>query len=201
MGKSKSKLILVGKDLSRIAIGDLFMAFAYAKWMVPNQVINGGTTSLSMVIEKITGIPLLFVTNILNIVLLILCYLFLGKSSFMKSFFSSMLYVLFFSFWYETSFNLTVHPVFDLGVASLFIAFGYYCCIISGASTVGLDVIALIIHKYKRRWSLAKLIRWLNYAVLIMGFLVYGWQAIGIGLIFSFVYSFLLQKMLGKEKK
>ncbi|OTP31835.1 hypothetical protein A5798_001858 [Enterococcus sp. 6C8_DIV0013] len=57
MGKKQSVAII------KILIGNLLMGFAYAKWMKPNEIINGGVTSVAMILEKITGINILFLTN------------------------------------------------------------------------------------------------------------------------------------------
>jgi uncharacterized membrane-anchored protein YitT (DUF2179 family) len=84
-------------------------------------------------------------------------------------------------------------------LASLLIAAGYYFCLSAGSSAVGVDVIALIIHQKRPAISLAKAIRWLNYTILVLGFFTYGWQSIVIGLLFSFVYSWLLERFLQKE--
>ena len=71
MGKKQSVAII------KILIGNLLMGFAYAKWMKPNEIINGGVTSVAMILEKITGINILYLTNGVTILLLLICLLFL----------------------------------------------------------------------------------------------------------------------------
>ena len=115
--------------------------------MVPNEIINGGVTSISMILNKMLSVPLLYLTNGLTLLLLIICYIFLGKDNFSKSIFSSVFYSMSFSLFYSLPFSLHVNVVLDLILAAIFIGIGYYYCSIVNASTVGVDVIALIIHK------------------------------------------------------
>ncbi len=188
-------------DLGKIFLGNVVMGLAYAKWMVPHQIINGGVTSLSMVISGLSGWPLLYLTNGLAILLLVLCWAFLGKSVFFKSLLSSGLFMLFFSFFYSQPFSLTSHIAIDVSLACVAIAFGYYCCLSANASTAGLDAVALIIHKYHPHTQVAHTLRYLNYAVLALGWLVFGWLSVVIGIVFSYGYSWILNVFLNRHDR
>ncbi|MGX7393542.1 YitT family protein [Carnobacterium mobile] len=188
------------KSLLKIMIGNIFMAFAYAKWMKPNDIINGGVTSIGMILEKITLLPLLYLTNGVTVVLLVFCFIFLGKENFFKSFLSSICYMVLFSFFYSLPIEASINLPIDFSLASLFIAIGYYCCISSNASTVGMDVIALVLHKRNPKLKIALMIRYINFFVLAVGLFTYGWQSVAIGIAFSFVNSYLLNIMLEADK-
>ena len=185
----------------KIIIGNMFMGFAYAKWMKPNDIINGGVTSVAMILEKITHLPLLYLTNGVTLLLLFACYISLGKAKFFRSLISSWCYMLFFSMFYSLPFSATVNLPIDFMLASVFIAIGYYCCISSNSSTVGMDVIALIIHKKKPKIKVAILIRYINFGVLAVGLLTYGWLSIIVGVLFSYVNSYLLNFLLEAKAK
>ncbi len=189
------------RDLSKIFIGNLAMGLAYAKWMVPHEIINGGVTSLSMVINGLSGWPLLYLTNGLAVLLLLLCWAFLGKSVFLKSLLSSGLFMLFFSFFYSQPFTLTSHIAIDAALACMAIAFGYYCCLTANASTAGIDAIALIIHKHHPKTNVALTLRYLNYAILALGWLVFGWSSVLIGVVFSYGYSWILNVFLNRHER
>lgn len=186
-------------DLLIILIGNIFLGFAYAKWMVPHHIINGGVTSLSMIAEKIFHIPLLYVSNGMTGLILSISLLFLGKENFLKSIGSSLFYAISFSLFYSLPFNCTVNIGVDLLLACVFIAFGYYCCISTNSSAVGMDVIALILHKRNNKINIAKSIRFINIVVLVFGFSVFGWPAIVVGLIFTYLYSWLLNVLLKRN--
>ncbi|MBP1043875.1 YitT family protein [Vagococcus sp. BWB3-3] len=194
---TKDKLV----PLIKIVIGNIFMAFAYAKWMKPNQIINGGVTSIAMILAKVTSLPLLYLTNGVTVLLLAICYLFLGKGNFLRSLVSSCCYMALFSLFYSLPFEATVNLPVDFLFASLFIAIGYYCCISSDASTVGMDVIALAIHKRRPEVKVAVALRYINLLVLGVGLLTYGWFAITVGVVFSFVNSYMLNLCLSAHEK
>ena len=186
-------------DLLIILIGNIFIGFAYAKWMVPHHIINGGVTSLSMIVDEALHIPLLYISNGMTGLLLIVSLLFLGKENFLKSIVSSLFYAISFSLFYILPFNCTVNIGIDLLLACIFIAFGYYCCISTNSSAVGMDVIALILHKRNNKVNIAKSIRSINIGVLVIGFAVFGWPAIVIGLVFTYLYSWLLNALLKRN--
>ena len=183
-------------DLLIILVGNIFIGFAYAKWMVPHHIINGGVTSLSMIADKALHIPLLYISNGMTGLLLIVSLLFLGKENFLKSIVSSLFYAISFSLFYTLPFNCTINIGVDLLLACIFIAFGYYCCISTNSSVVGMDVIVLILHKRNNKVNIAKSIRSINIGVLVIGFAVFGWPAIVIGLVFTYLYSWLLDVLL-----
>ncbi|MHC5269747.1 YitT family protein [Enterococcus sp. LJL98] len=192
----KENVLEISRSLIKIMFGNVLLALAYAKWMVPHNIINGGVTSLSLVLQKVTQLPLPVLTNSLTVLLLIICGIFLGKASFMKSIVSSLSYMFFFTLFYSLPFSLSIALPIDFLLACFVIAFGYYCCLSEGSSTVGVDVIALVLYKKNPKRNLAKMIRHLNVLVLILGFVTYGWQAVAIGLIFSVVYAWFLEKFL-----
>ena len=184
------------RDIFIILIGNTFMAIAYSKWMVPNEIINGGTTSISMILNKVLSVPLLYLSNGLTLLLLITCYIFLGKDNFSKSIFGSLFYITLFSLFYSLPFSLHINVVLDVLLASISIGIGYYCCIIVNGSTVGIDVIALIMHKKNNNINIAKTICKINVIVLFVGLIVYGVKSIIIGMIFTFIYSRILDYFL-----
>lgn len=63
---------------------------------------------------------------------------------------------------------MTTFPI-DFLLACLLISFGYYCCLSEGSSTVGVDVIALVLYQKNPQRNLAKIIRHLNLSVLVLG--------------------------------
>jgi uncharacterized membrane-anchored protein YitT (DUF2179 family) len=184
------------REIGLIVVGNVVMACGYAKWMVPNHIINGGVTSLSQIVNHYYRISVAMANNLWLAALLLLTWLFLGREVFLKSLLSSVVYSIsftWFSWWPAT---LTVTPIVDLLIASVLVAFGYYACLSSHSSTVGVDVFALIIQKYRPQTNLATTIRLFNYAILVVGLLAFGIWAVVYGLVFAFVYSHLLNWML-----
>lgn len=186
----------------KVLFGGIILGLAYSKLMVPNQIINGGVTSLSMILSEITNISVSFYTQFLTILFLVLSFAFLGGKNFVRSIIISIAYTQSFAIFYKMPFSIQSYILIDFALASLLIGFGYYLCISAGASTVGIEVIALILKEKYQDINLAKTIRYLNYSVLVIGFIIYGIQSIIIGIAFSYAYSKVLDLLLlGKKNK
>ena len=188
------------KSLFKIIGGNILLGIAYSKWMKPRGIINGGVTSLAMIVNKVTDVNILYLTSGITILLLFASFFFLGRQNLIRSIVSSVCYNIFFSFFYTLPIRIEINLPVDFILATIFIAVGYYCCLSENSSTVGMDVIALVIHKKNPKIAIAKAILLLNYTVLAFGLLTYGLISVVIGIIFSYFQSLLLHYLL-KQKE
>lgn len=177
------------------------MTFAYAYLIVPNEIINGGVTSSALLLNALLGYNIAMLANLVTGLLLIICLVFLGKEYFFKSIVSSLSYMFFFNFFYSLNIQYDMNIVLVIFISSILIAIGYYLCITANASTVGFDVIALILHHKNEKIDIAATIRIINLIVLILGLLVYGYASIVKGIAFTLIFSYLLKKMLDRKQK
>ncbi|MEY8757645.1 YitT family protein [Peribacillus frigoritolerans] len=189
------------KDLLKIIAGNISMTFAYAYLIVPNEIINGGVTSSALLLNALLGYNIAMLANLVTGILLIICLVFLGKEYFFKSIVSSLSYMVFFNFFYSLNIQFDMNIVLVIFISSILIAIGYYLCITANASTVGFDVIALILHHKNEKIDIAATIRIINLIVLILGLLVYGYASIVKGIAFTLLFSYLLKKMLDRKQK
>ncbi|MFJ8069873.1 YitT family protein [Peribacillus sp. NPDC096447] len=189
------------KDLMKIIAGNISMTFAYAYLIVPNEIINGGVTSSALLLNALSGYNIAMLANFVTGLLLIICLVFLGKEYFFKSIVSSLSYMVFFNFFYSLNIDIDVNIVLVIIISSILIAIGYYLCITANASTVGFDVIALILHHKNEKIDIAATIRIINLIVLILGLLVFGFTSIVKGIAFTLFFSYLLKKMLDRKQK
>ncbi|MBU8878605.1 YitT family protein [Bacillus sp. FJAT-29790] len=175
------------------------MTFSYTYLVIPNEIINGGVTSSALILNALTGIGISILVNVLTLLLLLSCLIFLGREFFLKSILSSFCFMFFFHIFYSLNISIDLNIVLGIIIASAFIALGYYLCISSNASTVGFDVIALILNHRNKKIDIAVAIRCINYIVLLFGLTVYGLPSIIKGVAFTFLYSFILKKMLNRN--
>lgn len=191
----------IRNSILRLILAGFLLGLAYAKLMIPNDIINGGVTSLSMILSKLTNIPIDTYTKMFTFLFLGLSLVFLGKKNFFLSIFSSISYLIFFSILYNLNFSIQTHIIIDFILSVILISFGYFLCIISGASTVGIEVIALVIKSKYDHVNLAKTISYFNYVILFFGLLVYGIFSVVIGLVFTVFYSRMLGYLLDNYYK
>ncbi|MFK9119389.1 YitT family protein [Peribacillus frigoritolerans] len=189
------------KDLLKIIAGNISMTFAYAYLITPNEIINGGVTSSALLLNALLGYNIAMLANLVTGLLLIICLVFLGKEYFFKSIVSSLSYMVFFNFFYSLNIQFDMNIVLVIFISSILIAIGYYLCITANASTVGFDVIALILHHKNEKIDIAATIRIINLIVLILGLVVYGYASIVKGIAFTLLFSYLLKKMLDRKQK
>jgi uncharacterized membrane-anchored protein YitT (DUF2179 family) len=72
-------------DALKILLGVFVAALGLASFLVPNHFIDGGITGVSMLISKLTGIPLAVLLLVVNIPFLIAGYRFIGREFSIKS--------------------------------------------------------------------------------------------------------------------
>lgn len=83
------------KRIVKIIVGNLLITSAYAFITVPNEIVNGGVTSFSMILSNMTDVNITIYTNTITVILLLLYGLFLGKQFFSGSIFSCIAYMIF----------------------------------------------------------------------------------------------------------
>ena len=184
-------------SILKIVVGNLLITFSYAFITVPNGIVNGGVTSFSMILSSVTDLGISFYTNCITILLLVLCLFFLGKSYLAKSIVSSACYMLFFSFFNGIGFGFASIPmIISVLIAGLLVGIGYFLCLSAESSTVGFDVITLILHNKNNKIKVSKAMRYINLFVILLGLFSYGLLAVIYGVIFTYIQTTVVHLLL-----
>lgn len=189
------------KKFGSILVGNLLITFCYACITVPNRILNGGITSFSMVMGNILGIETVYLVNIITLLLLVLCYYQLGKDYFFGSIFSCISYLILFNIFSKTGFTVNFPKIVSVLIAAAGVGAGYYFCIAAKATTVGFDVIALILSKKKKKLNMAYAMAVINLIVMLSGGFTFGIWALVYGSLFVGVQSFVLNQLQKISKK
>ena len=139
------------KYFSTIFFGTFIIAVGVYFFMNPNHIISGSITGLAVVLVNFIPLSLSVMTLILNIICIILAFLFIDKTFGTKIIFISILLpVLLFVF--ETVFpdpgSPTGNIALDLVGMIVVICFGQAILFNANAASGGLDIIAKIMNKY-----------------------------------------------------
>ncbi len=146
------------KKLTAILFGNLCVAAAVVFFLTPAGFITGGATGLALLTEQYLDLPLAFGIAFFSVLILLIGWLFLGRAFAATSAISAVSYPIF--VWIceqfdEHVFHLhTTDTVLNLSCTVLLFGYGIALVMRQGASTGGLDTIAMILHK-KRGVSLA----------------------------------------------
>ncbi|MBR6392498.1 MAG: YitT family protein [Eubacterium sp.] len=133
-----------------IIVGNALLAFLVAAFIIPHDIIMGGTTGIAIVLNRIIPVETATLVLIQNIGLLILGLAVLGKKFFFTTVASSVLYPVFLGIMQKIP-NID-KITDDTLLASLFagvlmgISLGLVMRV--GSSTGGMDVVNLVLHKW-----------------------------------------------------
>lgn len=205
-----------------ITFGIMIINFTYVMITVPHGIINGGVTSFSMILSRLPlteALPVNAWVTVVTVLLALLCFLFLGRDVFTASLFSCAGGIFFFNLFsfvigdkvidavYKIS-AVGYNPVISAGMAvelfaaAVVVGAGYYFCLSNNATAVGMDTIALIIHRKNERVPVAYAMYGINIIVLLLGLYTYGVRCTVMGIIFAGVQAMTLNVMLKiREKK
>lgn len=134
-------------------LGCILLSIGVYFFKIPNGFTTGGVTGIGTILGKLTPITPAVWIWILNIALLILGFIFLGKSNGIKTvycsmFYSAITYVL--EIVCPLSAPLTNQPLLELIYAMLLTSIGSAMIFYSDASSGGTDIAALILKKFTR---------------------------------------------------
>lgn len=146
-----SKFFSVVWDYFLISLGTLVFCMAWTSFLIPNGLASGGLTGFCTILQYGTGIPVGLTYPIINILLIVLGIVVLGKSFGVKT-----LYVIALS---SAMFEILPHfPVLEVTdfpdkllvaiVGATMESVGIGLILLRGGSTGGTDIIAMIINKY-----------------------------------------------------
>jgi len=151
-----SKIISVLWDYFLMSVGTLVFVMAWTSFLIPNGLASGGLTGLCTIIQYGTGVPVGWTYPILNVLLLVMGFLSLGKAFGFKTIYvialSSLLFELLPNLPAPVLEKLEVTDIPDRLVVALVGAamesVGIGLVLLRGGSTGGTDIAAMMINKY-----------------------------------------------------
>lgn len=129
MEKFKTKKYQTLINFLMLTLGSIIGAFALETILIPNTILDGGITGISIIISKLTSIPLSILVLILNIPFVYVGYKNMGKGFLMRAIYSMVLF----------SLSLSYFAYFDTLIDTILLATVY------GGALLGLGV-GLVIH-------------------------------------------------------
>ena len=135
------------KEYTIVALACIAMAFNINYFFVGNKLAQGGVSGLSLIIHYLSNIDISYLYFVLNIPLIILAYIFLGKNFLLKTLFATFILSVFlkvFASFSEPLDDILLAAIFGGAINGIAIGIVFY----AGGSTGGIDIIAKIINKY-----------------------------------------------------
>ena len=145
-----NKILATVWDYFLMTVGSLIFCMAWTSFLIPNGLASGGLTGLCTIIQYGTGIPVGWTYPIINVALLILGFLTLGKAFGVKTIFVIALTSLFFEVLPDfPQLEVLMEEKFLVAlVGAALESVGLGLVLLRGGSSGGTDIIAMMINKY-----------------------------------------------------
>lgn len=172
MNKSKTTNYIV--SFLMLFIGSLISAAALQCILIPNTILDGGVTGISIIIYKIFSIPIWLLVLILNIPFVIIGYKNLGKNFLVRTAFSMLVFSLFLSF-FEIFAPFTEEKLLATVFGGALLGLGTGIIIYFGGCTDGTESVAIVISK-KTSLSVGQIVLIFNLIIFLIAGFIFGFD-------------------------
>ena len=172
MLKNKKNLLENLKTLLFILFGNALLAFLVAAFIIPHDIIMGGTTGIAIIINRFFHVDTALLVFLMNVGLLVLGLVVIGKKLFATSIASTFLYPAFLAMFQRIPGidNMTDDTLLAALFAGVLMGLALGLVMRVGSSTGGMDITNLVLAKLTHR-NVA-------FFVYLTDFIVVGGQAI-----------------------
>lgn len=184
-------------DIILVLIGNTLLAFGYAAFAIPINLIVGGATGIALLLSHIILLDYATIVFIINMFMLVLGYFILGKKFAAGTVLSSFAFPFFLSVFESMpqlariSNDILLCTIY----AGIFIGLGLGIVFRLGYSTGGMDVPPLILHKITHI-SVATLINVFDTFILLSQVFFSSFEGILYGIITVFISNAVLDRMI-----
>ncbi|WP_428993704.1 YitT family protein [Brevibacillus choshinensis] len=195
--KSKKKRIISRAFI--IVIGALLVSVGLEIFLVPNHIIDGGITGLSIMLSHLTGLHLGLFLFVLNLPFLLIGYKQIGKTFAISTLFGVAVMSV------GTALLLPVPSLtHDLLLSAVFggiiVGIGVGLVIRAGGSLDGTEIVAILLTK-KSPFSVGEVVMFFNIFILASAGFIFGWDRAMYSLIAYYIaYKMIDLTMIGLEQ-
>lgn len=195
MKLSKQKII----SLLIIILGNIFLSLGVGVFILPHNIVNGGTSGVSIIIESLFGVDP-------ELIIFVLCWFFfflglfvLGKVFALKTLLSTVLFPSLVWVFTNMKFfiglsNQVSTPILASLTGAFFAGLGMGLVYRAGGSTGGFDVVNLILKKYfKIKVSVSTFV--MDTIIILLGFVSLSLENILYGVLCVIVTSYVIERI------
>lgn len=194
MNESYAKKAL---NILTILLGNAIYALGVVVFILPNDLITGGTTGLGLAFEHYFHIPLSLFVFCFNAVMFVLGAVVLGKMFALTTLISSFFYPIILGVFEKIPqlANVTDDKMLATICGGLMIGFAIGIVIRAGASTGGMDIPPLVLNK-KFGLPVSVMLYLFDFTILILQMLFSNKEQIIYGILLVLIYTVVLDKVL-----
>ena len=155
-----------------LTLGAIIAAFALEVVLIPNTILDGGITGVSIIISKITRIPLSFLVIILNIPFIYIGYNRLGKNFLFRTIYSMLVFALFL-YLFQYFEPMTKQILLATVYGGVILGVGVGMIIHFGGCIDGTESVALVISR-KTSFSVGQIVLAFNLIIYMSAGFIFG---------------------------
>ena len=177
--------------VATVIFGNVFYALVVKLFLLPGNLMTGGTTGIGLVVNHFTGLSISGFVLVFNIIMLLVGVAFLGKKFALTTVISSFTYPIAL----EAANRIFGNYVITENAMLNTIFAGLGVVIRTGASTGGMDIPPLVLHKYFRI-PVSVSLNAFDMLILVMQVIYNPPERVLYGILLVLVYTTVLDKVL-----
>lgn len=174
MNKVKSKKIKVFLNYVLLTIGCIISAYALEAFLIPNTILDGGITGISIIISKLSGIPMSILVLLLNIPFVYIGYKNIGKNFLFRTIYSMVVFSVFLSLFNKIS-PFTEEMLLATVFGGVLLGAGVGLVIHFGGCVDGTESLGLVISK-KTSLSVGQVVLICNLIIYTVAGFIFGFD-------------------------
>ncbi len=185
-------------DFFRMTFGTILVAAGIYFFKIPNRFSTGGVSGIGTILGSFTAVSPATWILVLNIFLLILGFVFLGKATGAKTVYCTLLFsalTKILEMLIPLAKPLTNHPFLELCYAILLVAIGSAILFHCNASSGGTDIVALILKKYTSL-NVGKSLLCVDFIIAFSSFFFFGIETGMFSLLGLFAKAFVVDSVI-----
>lgn len=185
-GRSIDVMSILRKILG-LTIGAIIYSAGLNLFLIPNHIIDGGVTGISLLVQALTGVPFSVLIVVLNLPFFYLGYKRLGAGLAVSATYAIVILSLCSSY-FEQLKPATTDPFLSTIFGGIIIGIGVGIVIKSGGPTDGTEIVAIWMDN-RTSFSVGEIIMFFNFFILGAAGFVFSWNSAMYSLIAYFICS------------
>ena len=178
-----------------VILGTAILAVSVEYFILPFSILSGGVAGIAVALNPFFHVNETLFANIAVVSLLVLGWVFLGRDFGINTLVSSLAYPVFTTLFSQFPIEIEIDPILAAVYAGLIGGFGIGIVIRTGASTGGMDIPPLILHKITGV-KISTLVMITDALTVLLGVAAYGLSAALVGMISVFSTGVAMSKVL-----
>lgn len=182
----------------QLCIGYLLVAISYNLFLLPNKLVAGGVSGIAIILNALFGLNDFIVILVLNLLLLIASYFFLGKEKTKGTIIGSILFPLFIKLTADIGYYIEIDTS-QLLLSSIFggVLYGFGAGMIfkAGYTTGGTDILNQIMVKYFKI-SMGTSMLYCDGMIILLSSFVFGATKLMYSIIILYIISIMSDRII-----